>query len=41
MQFRGQCFKFLLRNPRIELAFLEILQICELHFKSSDMVTSR
>ena len=34
----GQCFKFLLRKPKVELAFLVILLIWELHFKSAERV---
>jgi len=31
----GQCYRFLLRNPSVELASLQVLFICSFHLKSS------
>ena len=29
----GQCCRFLLRNPSVELAFLQVLFICSFHLR--------
>ena len=38
LQLSVQCFKFLRRKPRVELAFREILLIWEVHLRSSEIV---
>jgi hypothetical protein len=37
----GQCCRFLLRNPSVELAFLQVLFICSFHLRSSAIYSPR
>ena len=37
----GQCCRFLLRNPSVELAFSQVLFICSFHLKSSGICSPR
>ena len=41
MHSLGQCCKFLLRNPSVELACLQVLFICSFHLKSSAICSPR
>ena len=41
LQSSEQYFKFRLKNPSVEFAFLVILVICVFHCKSSDIVSPK
>jgi hypothetical protein len=41
LNFPSQCLRFLLMNPRVELALLQIVLIYVDHFKFSLMITPR